>query len=236
MLHGEADLGVLAALLLGGADSLLEEVSADALATILELRCPGADDAPPTTEVMLGAAPPLAYEGRVGLQPQHEGADDAVAVSGAYDDVLFTAVRTLLLQPGPAHAFRQADVPIGKVPYGEQVRHGHAARQRDGGPGIAIAELVRGSQTKGVARQADGVGDEGLGGALAHLSHRVGHEVQALDHILGFVEGLQGQRGDVVEGHEGRVGGQGRGGGGDEAAGTAAATDAAVAAVAVHGC
>ncbi|KND88794.1 hypothetical protein TOPH_06595 [Tolypocladium ophioglossoides CBS 100239] len=217
----EADLRVLATLLLGRPDGGEQEVPADAPATVLEAGGPRADEALAAAEARAAAAI-LAPRGgtgtggaALGLETQDEDADEDVSVAGAQHDVLLAA-GVVGFKPGPGDVLGEGDVAGGAVPYSKEVRHGDAASKQNGAAGVttrlgqvcaAVDEAPGGGQC-GEAQRVEG---QGAGGARLHLGEGVGDEAQALGLVVAGAEGVEGQRGDVVEGRQGRVRGEGGG-------------------------
>lgn len=92
VLLGEADAGIPATPVLDHPDSGEQEFPANALAAVIDVRGPGANDALATAEAGAAVAAPAlggrAWRAAVGLEMEHEGADEITSAAGANHDDL----------------------------------------------------------------------------------------------------------------------------------------------------
>lgn len=209
----EAYLGVFPAAVFDNADGAVEEISADALATVSKASGPCPDDAFAAPEADASApVPASAAPGRQGgearLQPEDQHADQGTAVASADDEVSFDALGSL--EPRPPHVLRQLHVAVGEVAYCCEIRHGYTAGQQKRQAGVSgrgrIGQSIDARPGHEQEAHAQRVEDHGAGGPLFHLGDRVGYEVQAGYFVVVREQWLQGQWRHIVESIEGGIG------------------------------
>lgn len=232
VLLGETNLRIPAALLLGHLDGCLEQVVADALAPELHAGGPGADDTPTAPLQRRAAALLLPDQAGVGLEAEDESPDQGAAEAGAQDDILGALCAASPRHPGPpVGLLSEADVAASEVADQEDVGHGDAAGDDDAAAQVRLCAegLVEAGECGGVSGEAERVEEDCAEGALVHLGDGVGDQAEPLYLVLGGLEGLEGQRRDVIVERK-RVQAAGRGSGRGRGALATAAASAAIAA------
>lgn len=189
-------------------DRLMQQIRAHALPPIPQPHSPRAHHTLATPQAVRAVVliPAAARRARgqhaVGLEPQHQRADDLAAVPRAQHDVLGAAVAVReevvpqLLGEREVARRREADR--------REVRHERARGQRHtqapvGGAGAAC-ELVHEGEDGGERCQWQRVEDDGARGALALLSDGIGDELEGVDFVGTRGKDVEGEWRNVVEG------------------------------------
>lgn len=218
----EADPGVFPTLVLGVPHGLVQEFFAYPPPSVRGGGRPRTYDAHAALETGTSTAVPALAgrrgRGASGLEPQNECPDEDLAGLCAENNVhsvlLFpaTAVST---QPVPVDLVRQSGIVGRQEADGGKVEHRQTACQQERAAGVplravGVGEAIHGGPGGDQVGEAERMREDGSGGARAHLGHRVGHEPKALGFVMLACKGVEGQRRDVVEGHQ-RFGDDGRG-------------------------
>ncbi len=210
VLHGKPDLGVLAAPLAGHADRLPKHIPADSLAAVPQPGGPRADHSLAALEAVLPAVrlPPAAAAGaavcvlrRGPLEPEDQGADDVLAVSGAEDQVLGRAGAGA--DEVPREALGGAQVARGREADADEVRHDGAAGEHEGRAQVVLGVAdprvaVDGGEDNGEDGHQQRVEDEVESGSLALLGDAVGHEVEGRGFVGALGQDLEREGRDVA--------------------------------------